>query len=280
MSRVFVITGPSGVGKGTLIRLLRERVPELELSVSATTRAPRPGEEDGVDYHFLSDEEFDRARRRRRVRRARRVRRPPLRDAALRARAPRRRGRAGGARDRGPGRAPGARGDARGRPDLHRAAVASRRCATRLVGRGHRRPRARSSGASRSRARSSAAAGEFHHRVVNDRLDERPSCTRSWRDRRRRAVQLHEAVISPRIDKLLESGLELRVRDRRRQARPADQQLLPQPRRGHVRRVPAADGRNRLEELPDDRARGGRRGQDQVPATARRASTWRASCSA
>ena len=58
MSHVFVITGPSGVGKGTLIRLLRKRVPELALSVSATTRAPRPGEEDGVDYHFLSDEEF------------------------------------------------------------------------------------------------------------------------------------------------------------------------------------------------------------------------------
>jgi guanylate kinase len=58
MSKVFVITGPSGVGKGTLIRLLRERIPELALSVSATTRAPRPGEEDGVDYHFLSDAEF------------------------------------------------------------------------------------------------------------------------------------------------------------------------------------------------------------------------------
>ena len=60
VARVFVITGPSGVGKGTLIRGLRERVPELELSVSATTRPPRPGEEDGVDYHFLSDEDFDR----------------------------------------------------------------------------------------------------------------------------------------------------------------------------------------------------------------------------
>jgi guanylate kinase len=57
---VFVITGPSGVGKGTLIRTLLQRVPELELSVSATTRAPRPGEEDGVDYHFLTDAEFDR----------------------------------------------------------------------------------------------------------------------------------------------------------------------------------------------------------------------------
>ena len=60
MARVFVITGPSGVGKGTLIRSLRERVPELELSVSATTRAPRPGEEDGVAYHFLTDADFQR----------------------------------------------------------------------------------------------------------------------------------------------------------------------------------------------------------------------------
>jgi guanylate kinase len=60
VARVFVITGPSGVGKGTLIRTLRERMPELELSVSATTRAPRPGEKDGVDYHFLTDEDFQR----------------------------------------------------------------------------------------------------------------------------------------------------------------------------------------------------------------------------
>ena len=60
MACVFVITGPSGVGKGTLIRGLMERLPALELSVSATTRAPRPGEQDGVDYHFLTREEFDR----------------------------------------------------------------------------------------------------------------------------------------------------------------------------------------------------------------------------
>ncbi len=58
MARVFVITGPSGVGKGTLIRNLLSRVPELELSVSATTRRPRPGEEDGVHYHFLTDDQF------------------------------------------------------------------------------------------------------------------------------------------------------------------------------------------------------------------------------
>ena len=55
-----MITGPSGVGKGTLIRTLLGRVPELELSVSATTRRPRLGETHGVDYHFLDDEEFDR----------------------------------------------------------------------------------------------------------------------------------------------------------------------------------------------------------------------------
>jgi guanylate kinase len=60
MSKVFVITGPSGVGKGTLISELLRRVPDLELSVSATTRPPREGEVDGRDYHFLSPEEFDR----------------------------------------------------------------------------------------------------------------------------------------------------------------------------------------------------------------------------
>jgi guanylate kinase len=58
MAKVFVITGPSGVGKGTLIRALRERLPALELSTSATTRQPREGEEDGRDYHFLTPDEF------------------------------------------------------------------------------------------------------------------------------------------------------------------------------------------------------------------------------
>jgi guanylate kinase len=60
MAKVFVITGPSGVGKGTLISELLVRVPDLELSISATTREPREGEVDGREYHFLSPEEFDR----------------------------------------------------------------------------------------------------------------------------------------------------------------------------------------------------------------------------
>jgi guanylate kinase len=58
VAKVFVITGPSGVGKGTLIRRLRERIPGLALSTSATTRAPRGGERDGVDYHFLTGDDF------------------------------------------------------------------------------------------------------------------------------------------------------------------------------------------------------------------------------
>ncbi len=55
---VFVITGPSGAGKGTLIKTLVERLPELEVAVSATTRPQRPGEADGVEYWFLTEEEF------------------------------------------------------------------------------------------------------------------------------------------------------------------------------------------------------------------------------
>jgi guanylate kinase len=57
---VFVITGTSGEGKSTLARDLVERLPEVELAVSATTRPRRPGEKDGRDYWFLSEEEFDR----------------------------------------------------------------------------------------------------------------------------------------------------------------------------------------------------------------------------
>jgi guanylate kinase len=57
---VFVVTGPSGAGKGTLIKGLLPRFPELEVAVSATTRPRRPSEQDGVDYWFLSDDEFTR----------------------------------------------------------------------------------------------------------------------------------------------------------------------------------------------------------------------------
>lgn len=55
---VFVVTGPSGAGKGTLVRALLGRFPELELAISATTREQRPGERDGVEYWFLTDDEF------------------------------------------------------------------------------------------------------------------------------------------------------------------------------------------------------------------------------
>ncbi len=56
--RVIVLSGPSAVGKSTVVRCLRERIPDLHFSVSATTRAPRPGEVDGVDYHFVSPARF------------------------------------------------------------------------------------------------------------------------------------------------------------------------------------------------------------------------------
>jgi len=57
---VFVVTGPSGAGKGTLSQLVLPRFPELAHAVSATTRLQRPGEEDGVHYWFLGRQEFDR----------------------------------------------------------------------------------------------------------------------------------------------------------------------------------------------------------------------------
>jgi guanylate kinase len=58
MPAVLVVTGPSGAGKGTLIRELVERVPGIEVTVSATTRERRRGEEDGREYWFLADDEF------------------------------------------------------------------------------------------------------------------------------------------------------------------------------------------------------------------------------
>lgn len=56
--RVVVLSGPSAVGKSSVVRCLRERIPDLHFSVSATTRAPRPGEVDSVDYHFVSPVRF------------------------------------------------------------------------------------------------------------------------------------------------------------------------------------------------------------------------------
>src|SRR6059058_6051339 len=58
VGRVVVLSGPSAVGKSTVVRCLREQIPNLHFSVSATTRAPRPGEVDGIDYHFVSADRF------------------------------------------------------------------------------------------------------------------------------------------------------------------------------------------------------------------------------
>lgn len=58
MGKVLIFSAPSGSGKTTIVRALLARFPQLEFSVSATSRAPRGTERDGVDYHFLSQEEF------------------------------------------------------------------------------------------------------------------------------------------------------------------------------------------------------------------------------
>lgn len=58
-AHLFIVSGPSGAGKGTLVKELLRRVPDLWVSVSATTRAPRPGEKDGIDYFFLTPSEFE-----------------------------------------------------------------------------------------------------------------------------------------------------------------------------------------------------------------------------
>jgi guanylate kinase len=59
-ARLTVLSGPSGVGKGSLIGVVRKRHPQVWLSISVTTRSPRPGETDGVEYHFVDQPEFDR----------------------------------------------------------------------------------------------------------------------------------------------------------------------------------------------------------------------------
>lgn len=58
--QLVVLSGPTAVGKGTVVSELRKRYPDIQLSISATTRAPRPGERDGVDYFFVSPDQFDR----------------------------------------------------------------------------------------------------------------------------------------------------------------------------------------------------------------------------
>ena len=58
--RLFVISGPAGVGKSEIVKKVLERHPDVQLSVSCTTRQPRPGEIDGVSYHFVDDARFDR----------------------------------------------------------------------------------------------------------------------------------------------------------------------------------------------------------------------------
>jgi guanylate kinase len=170
MARVFVITGPSGVGKGTLIRTLRERLPELELSVSATTRAPRPGERDGVDYHFLSDDEF-----------AERVRAGDFvehahysgrRYGTLRAELERRT--AAGVPVVLEIEVQGARQVREALPDAVQIFIAppsEEALRNRLVGRGTDPPDAVEARLRRA-AEELGAREEFHHVVVNDRLDD------------------------------------------------------------------------------------------------------------
>jgi guanylate kinase len=170
VARVFVITGPSGVGKGTLIRTLRERVPELELSVSATTRPPRPGEQDGVDYHFLSDAEFER-----RVRGGEFVEHATYSDrryGTLRSELERR------LRDGHPVvleiEVQGARQVRRTMPEALQVFIAppSRDALrTRLVGRGTDDP-AQVDARLRTADAELEAQGEFAHVVVNDRLED------------------------------------------------------------------------------------------------------------
>jgi guanylate kinase len=170
MGRVFVITGPSGVGKGTLIRTLLERIPELGLAVSATTRAPRPGEEDGVAYHFLTDEEF-----KRRVRAGDFVEHASYsgrRYGTLRSELERR------TRDGSPVvleiEVQGARQIAETMPEAVRIFIAppsEEALRTRLIGRGTDDPQQVEARLSTAREEL-AAQREFPHVVINDRLED------------------------------------------------------------------------------------------------------------
>jgi guanylate kinase len=168
--KVFVITGPSGVGKGTLIRTLLERMPELELAVSATTRAPRPGEEHGVHYHFLDDAGFDR-----RVAEGDFLEHAEYsgrRYGTLRSELEKRT--ADGASVVLEIEVQGARQVAQTMPDAVRIFIAppgEETLRLRLVGRGHETPEQIDARLRVAKAEL-AAQDEFPHVVVNDRLDE------------------------------------------------------------------------------------------------------------
>ncbi len=241
MARVFVITGPSGVGKGTLIRGLMERLPQLELSVSATTRAPRPGERDGVDYHFLSSEEFER-----RVQAGEFVEHADYagrRYGTLRAELDKRV--AEGAPVVLEIEVQGARQVRAAMPEAVQVFIAPpslQALRTRLIGRG-------TDGSEEVERRLDvaerelAARDEFAHVVVNDRLEDALDGAYEDRGHRagRRSVSDYTAWstqkgtpdhddLTPHRPFARERRLQLRKRDRGRQARPSDQQLLPQPR--------------------------------------------------
>jgi guanylate kinase len=170
MARVFVITGPSGVGKGTLIRTLMEQLPALELSVSATTRAPRPGEEPGVDYHFLSDAEF--ARRVRDGEFVEHAQYSGRRYGTLRSELERRT--AAGVPVVLEIEVQGARQVRDALPEAVQIFIvppSEEALRTRLVGRGTDPPEAVQQRLATARAEL-AARDEFHHVVVNDRLED------------------------------------------------------------------------------------------------------------